>query len=160
MATQTADEARCETNRAFINVQRMHDGGRTESAQGRADPNDRILTNPATLPLPQTGIALLFWCWGANSHCAGRARMHDSGRTESLHDAATQTTAKARMPYKMNAQSFKHGCLKSAALSRYARMHKDSHTEPLHDATAQMAVIAQMQRHKWLSMHRCGNPNG
>ena len=65
---------------------------------------------------------------GANSHCAGKARMpnkmnaqsfarcetnkafinvqrmHDSGRTESLHDAATQTTAKARMPYKMNAQ--------------------------------------------------------
>jgi len=23
-----------------------------------------------------------------------------------------------------------------------------------------MAVDAQMQRHKWLSMHRCGNPNG
>ena len=75
-------------------------------------------------------------------------------------DAPTQTTAKARMPYKMNAQSFKQGCLKSAAQSRYARMHKDSHTKPLHDATAQMAVDAQMQRHKWLSMHRCGNPNG
>ena len=71
-----------------------------------------------------------------------------------------QLAGKARMPYKMNAQSFKQGCLKSAAQSRYARMHKDSHTEPLHDATAQMAVIAQMQRHKWLSMHRCGNPNG
>ena len=39
-------------------------------------------------------------------------------------------------------------------------MHKDSHTEPLHDATAQMAVIAQMQRHKWLSMHRCNGTNG
>ena len=66
---------------------------------------------------------------------ARRARMHDSGRTESLHDAATQTTAirhpatlspaqqagyyfwcggwenpqlagKAWRPYKMNAQSF------------------------------------------------------
>ena len=33
--------ARCETNKAFINVQRMHDSGRTESAQGRTDPNDR-----------------------------------------------------------------------------------------------------------------------
>ena len=66
-------------------------------------------------------------------------------------DAPTQTTAKARMPYKMNAQSFKQGCLKSAAQSRYARMHKDSHTEPLHDATAQMAVNAQMQWHKWLT---------
>ena len=75
-------------------------------------------------------------------------------------DAPTQTTAKARMPYKMNAQSFKHGCLKAAAQSRYARMHKDSHTKPLHDATAQMAVIAQMQRHKWLSMHRCNGTNG
>ena len=50
--------------------------------------------NPAPLPLQQTGIALLFLVLGgANSHCAGRARMHDSGRTESLHDAATQTTA-------------------------------------------------------------------
>ena len=28
-----------------------------------------------------------------------------------------QLAGKARMPYKMNAQSFKHGCLKSAALS-------------------------------------------
>ena len=52
------------------------------------------------------------------------------------------------------------GCIKTATQSRYARMHKDSHTKPLHDATAQMAVDAQMQRHKWLSMHRCGNPNG
>ncbi|EDS01695.1 hypothetical protein EUBSIR_00346 [[Eubacterium] siraeum DSM 15702] len=60
----------------------MHDSGRTESAQGRADPNDRILTNPATLSLTQTGIALLFLVLGANSHGAG----------------------KARMPYKMNAQ--------------------------------------------------------
>ena len=66
-------------------------------------------------------------------------------------DAPTQTTAKARMPYKMNAQSFKQGCLKSAAQSRYARMHKDSHTKPLHDATAQMAVNAQMQRHQRLT---------
>ena len=54
----------------------------------------------------------------------------------------------------------KQGRLQSVAHSRYARKHKDSHTKPLHDATAQMAVIAQMQRHKWLSVHRCGNPNG
>ena len=52
------------------------------------------------------------------------------------------------------------GCIKTATQSRYARMHKDSHTEPLHDATAQMAVIAQMQRHKWLSLHRCNGTNG
>ena len=48
----------------------------------------------------------------------------------------------------------------TAAKSRYARMHKDSHTKPLHDATAQMAVNAQMQRHKWLSMHKCNGTNG
>ena len=125
--------------------------------------------------------------------------MHDGGRTKSLHDAATQTTANARMRDSacpkfrtMRNQQSKHdsttpphfrqlnergiifgaagartrnlrvvqGCTIAVAQSRYARMHKDSHTEPLHDATAQMAVIAQMQRHKWLSMHRCGNPNG
>ena len=39
---------------------RMHDSGRTESAQGRADPNDRISTYLAALPLSQTGIALFF----------------------------------------------------------------------------------------------------
>ena len=54
----------------------------------------------------------------------------------------------------------KQGRLKSVAHSRYARKHKDSHTKPLHDATAQMAVIAQMQRHKWLSMHRRNDTNG
>ena len=52
------------------------------------------------------------------------------------------------------------GCIQTATQSRYARMHKDSHTEPLHDARAQMAVIAQMQRHKWLSLHRCNGTNG
>ena len=70
-------------------------------------------------------------------------------------DAPTQTTAKVRMPYKMNAQSFKQGCLKSAAQSRYARMHKDSHTKPLHDATAQMAVDAQMWQPKRRTRHGC-----
>ena len=45
-----------------------------------------------------------FGAGGANSHSAGKARMHDSGRPKSLHDAATPTTVKARMPYKMNAQ--------------------------------------------------------
>ena len=86
------------------------------------------------------------------------------------------------MPYKMNAQSFARmrnqqsvhkrakdarwrshkvvmqGCIKTATQSRYARMHKDSHTEPLHDATAQMAIIAQMQRHKWLSAQGRADP--
>ncbi len=52
------------------------------------------------------------------------------------------------------------GRIMTAAKSRYARMHKDSHTKPLHDATAQMAVNAQMQRHKWLSMHKCNGTNG
>lgn len=74
--------ARCETNRAFINVQRMHDSGRTKSLHDAPTPTTAI-RHLAKLPLPQTGIALLFWCRGANSHCAGRAWMHDSGRTES-----------------------------------------------------------------------------
>ena len=52
-------------------------------------------------------------------------------------DAPTQTTAKARMPYKMNAQSFKQGCIKTATQSR-----------------------CTMQRHKWLSLHRCNGTNG
>ncbi len=63
----------------------------------------------------------------------------------------TQLAGKARMPYKMNAQSFKQGCIKTATQSRYARMHKDSHTELLHDATAQMAVDAQMWQPKRLT---------
>ena len=54
----------------------------------------------------------------------------------------------------------KQGRLQSVAHSRYARKHKGSHTKPLHDATAQMAVIAQMQRHKWLSLHRRNDTNG
>ena len=132
--------ARCETNRAFINVQRMHDSGRTKSLHDAPTPTTAI-RHPAKLPLPQTGIALLFWCRGANSHCAGRAWMHDSGCTKSLHNAPTPTTANARM-------------------------HKDSHTEPLHDATAlcgcrctdataQMAVDAQMWQPKWLTRQGC-----
>ncbi len=70
---------------------RMHDGGRTESAQGRADPNDRILTNPTTL-LPAQQAGYYFWCGGCEN---------------------PQLAGKARMPYKMNAQSFKHGCLQA-----------------------------------------------
>ena len=53
----------------------MHDSGRTESAQGRADPNDRILTNPTTLSSAQQA-GYYFWCGGrANSHGAGKAWM-------------------------------------------------------------------------------------
>ncbi|MFR0766752.1 MAG: hypothetical protein ACLSHF_07330 [[Eubacterium] siraeum] len=73
VATQTADEARCETNKAFINVQRMRDSGRTKSAQG---------------------------------------------------------------------------CIKTATQSRCTMQRLC------------VAVDAQMQRHKWLSMHRCNGTNG
>lgn len=61
----------------------MHDGGRTKSAQGRADPNDRNSTpRPATLsPAQQAGY--YFWCWGREN---------------------PQLAGKAWMPYKMNAQ--------------------------------------------------------
>ena len=61
----------------------MHDGGRTESLHDAATQTTAI-RHPAPLPLPQTGIALFFWRCGANPQLAG----------------------KARMPYKMNAQSF------------------------------------------------------
>ena len=49
----------------------------------------------------------------------------------------TQLAGKARMPYKMNTQSFKQGCIKTATQSR-----------------------CTMQRHKWLSLHRCNGTNG
>ena len=48
-----------------------------------------------------------------------------------------QLAGKARMPYKMNTQSFKQGCIKTATQSR-----------------------CTMQRHKWLSLHRCNGTNG
>ncbi len=96
---------------------------------------------------------------------ARRARMHDSGRPKSLHDAATPTTA-FRQPRHTSTITNRHspaffgaggrtrtvrvvqGCTIAVAQSRYARMHNDSHTKPLHDATAQMAVDA-----------RCSDPN-
>jgi len=65
-----------------------HDAKPTEQAQ---------FDNPATLhfrPLNKRGI-IFFGVGRENPQLAG----------------------KARMPYKMNAQSFKHGCLKAAALS-------------------------------------------
>ena len=62
--------ARCETNRAFINVQRMHDSGRTESLHDAATQTTAI-RHPATLPLPQTGIALLFLVLGGEFALCG-----------------------------------------------------------------------------------------
>ena len=78
-ATQTTANARmrdsaCPKFRTMRNqqskhdVQWMHDSGRTESAQGRADPNDRISTTPPHfLPLVEQGIifgagAKRWWC--------------------------------------------------------------------------------------------------
>ena len=130
VATQTADEARMRNQQSKHDVQgctiavaqsRRKDAPTQTTANARmrdsACPKFRTMRNQqskhdSTTPLhfrPLNKRGIFFWCWGANSHCAG----------------------KARMPYKMNAQSFKHGCLKSAALSLYARMHKDSHTKPL-----------------------------
>ena len=77
--------ARCETNKAFINVQRMHDGGRTKSLHDAATQMTAI-RHPATLPLPQTGIALLFLVLGGEPALCG-----------SCKDAPTPTTANARM---------------------------------------------------------------
>ena len=88
-------------------------------------------TPPRYISLSQTGIALLFLVLGGQT------------RTVRVRHGCTIVLA----------QSFKQGCLKSAALSRYARMHKDSHTKPLHDATALMAVDAQMWQPKRLTRH-------
>ena len=128
----------CETNRASTTCKDARWRSHKVGARTRRPQRPHFDKPRYTFARSTSGV-LFFWCGGWEN---------------------PQLAGKARMPYKMNAQSFKQGCLKSAAQSRYARMHKDSHTEPLHDATAQMAVIAQMQRHKWLSMHRCGNPNG
>jgi len=74
----------------------MHDSGRTKSLHDAATQTAAI-RHPATLPLPQTGIALLFLVLGgANSHCAGRAWMHDSGRTESAQGRADPNDRKRK----------------------------------------------------------------
>ena len=44
-------------------------------------------------PLNEWGYTFLCVGGWENPQLAGRARMHDSGRSKSLHDAATQTTA-------------------------------------------------------------------
>ena len=153
--------ARMRNQQSVHKRARMQDGGRTKSAQGRADPNDRNST-PRYIFARSTSGVLFFWCGGREN---------------------PQLAGKAWMPYKMDAQSFARmrnqqsvhkrakdarwrspkvvmqGCIKAATQSRYARMHKDSHTKPLHDATAQMAVDAQMQRHKWLSAQGRADPN-
>ena len=74
------------------------------------------------------------------------ARMHNDSHTKPLHDATAQTAVGARTHRPQRPQthgcvivlapSFKHGCLKSAALS--------CHT---------------MWQPKWLSMHLCTDPN-
>ena len=161
----------------------MHDGGRTESAQGRADPNDRNSTPRPTSTTTNRHNPAFFGAGGrtrtvrvvqgctmavAQSRCTmqrpqrpqtqgcvivlaqsfarcetNRAstirQPRPTSTTTNRHSPAfwcggcenTQLAGKARMPYKMNTQSFKQGCIKTATLSRYARMHKDSHTKPL-----------------------------
>lgn len=76
MATQTTDEARCETNRAFINVQRMHDGGRTKSLHDAA-------TQTTANARMRDSACPKFRKDAKPKEQARRARMHDSGRTES-----------------------------------------------------------------------------
>ena len=55
----------------------MHDSGRTKSLQGRSDPNDRISTPRRTSTITNRHSPV-FWCWEANSHSAGKARMPTS----------------------------------------------------------------------------------
>ena len=99
-------------------------------------------------------VVLLQWLWEWRGSVRRKAIPPVVARIFS-GDSTSPLTRDGHGCPKLNAQSFKHGRLKSATQSRYARMHKDSHTKPLHDATAQMAVDAQMQRHKWLTRHGC-----
>ena len=112
VATQTADEARMRNQQSKHDVQgctiavaqsRRKDAPTPTTANARmrdsACPKFRTMRNQqskhdSTTPLhfrPLNERGAVFWHWGANSHGAG----------------------KARMPYKMNAQSFKHGCLQA-----------------------------------------------
>ena len=74
---------------------RMRDSACPKFRTMRNQQSKHDSTTPATLsPTQQAGY--YFWCGGKEN---------------------LQLAGKARMPYKMNAQSFKQGCLKSAALS-------------------------------------------
>lgn len=58
---------------------RMHDSACPKFRTMRNQQSKHDSTPPPRhISLSQTGIALLFWCWGANSHCAGKARMPTS----------------------------------------------------------------------------------
>ena len=72
-----------------------------------------------------------------------------------------QLAGKAWMPYKMNAQSF-------ARMRNQQSVHKRAKDARWRSPKVVMQGCIKtatqsrctMQRHKWLSMHRCGNPNG
>ena len=73
----------------------------------------------------------------------------------------TQLAGKARMPYKMNAQSFarmrnQQSVHKRAKDARW-RSHKVVMQGCIKTATQSRCT---MQRHKWLSLYRCNGTNG
>ena len=74
----------------------MHDSGRPKSLHDAATPTTAIRQPRSATLSPTQQAGYYFWCGGKEN---------------------LQLAGKARMPYKMNAQSFKQGCLKSAALS-------------------------------------------
>ena len=114
--------------------------------------------------------------------------MHDSGRTKSLHDAATQTTAirhpatlspaqqagyyfwcggrenpqlagKAWMPYKMNAQSFARMRNQQSVHKRAKDARWRSHKVVMQGCIKTATQSrCTMQRHKWLSAQGRADP--
>ena len=98
-------------------------------------------------------VVLLQWLWEWRGSVRRKAIPPVVARIF-VGDSTSPLTRDGHGCPKLNAQSFKHGCLKSATQSRYARMHKDSHTKPLHDATAQMADEAWMRNQQSVHMAR------
>ena len=93
---KTATQSRYARMHKDSHTEPLHDATAQMAVGARTRrPQRPQFDNPATLsPAQQAGY--YFWCGGREN---------------------PQLAGKAWMPYKMNAQSFKQGCLKSAALS-------------------------------------------
>ena len=129
--------ARMRNQQSVHKRARMQDGGRTKSAQGRADPNDRNST-PRYIFARSTSGVLFFWCGGREN---------------------PQLAGKAWMPYKMDAQSFarmrnQQSVHKRAKDARW-RSHKVVMQGCIKTATQSRCT---MQRHKWLSAQGRADP--
>ena len=102
--------ARCETNRASVKVQGCTTAVTQSRCKDAATTNDRV-SRTRHLSVISNGHSPAFWYGGTNTHRAG----------------------KARMPYKMNAQSFARAQSPQSVHKR-ARMRDSGHTSnPLNE---------------------------